>query len=101
MAVAVRGKNVQIHNGELLVDYVEPTPPVIPADGEKYRFLDRGTFVLQRHNDGSKVAHRSVRVRLLPEDLPAYRGSAPDAEGALGNRQESGQDCRYRQAGAP
>jgi len=78
MAVAVRGKNVQIHlNGELLVDYIEPTPPVIPADGEKYRFLDRGTFALQCHNEGSKVAYKSVRVRLLPEDLPAYRGPAP------------------------
>lgn len=46
MTVAVRGKNVQIRlNGsELLVNYVEPTPPVIPTGGEKYRFLDHGTF---------------------------------------------------------
>ncbi len=78
MAVAVRGKNVQIHlNNELLVDYVEPTPPVIPADGEKYRFLDHGTFALQCHNNGSKAAYRSVRVRPLPEDLPAYSRPAP------------------------
>jgi hypothetical protein len=78
MAVAVRGKNVQVRlNGELLVDYVEPTPPVIPAEGEKYRFLDHGTFALQCHNDGSKVAYRSVRVRALPDDLPAYTGPAP------------------------
>lgn len=60
MAVAVRGKNVQVRlNGELLVDYVEPTPPVIPAAGEKYRFLDHGTFALQGHNDGSNVANKS------------------------------------------
>src|SRR5690242_4910332 len=78
MAVAVRGKNVQIRlNGELLVDYVEPTPPVIPTGGEKYRFLDRGTFALQCHNDGSKVAYKSVRVRPLPDDLPAYTDPAP------------------------
>jgi hypothetical protein len=78
MGVAVRGKNVQIHlNGELLVDYVEPTPPVIPAGGEEYRFLDHGTFALQCHNDGSKVAYRSVRVRPLPEDLPVYSRPAP------------------------
>jgi hypothetical protein len=79
MTVAVRGKNVQIRlNGsELLVDYVEPTPPVIPDGAEKYRFLDHGTFALQCHNDGSRVAYKSVRVRPLPDNLPAYRGPAP------------------------
>ncbi|MGI9071279.1 MAG: family 16 glycoside hydrolase [Bryobacteraceae bacterium] len=78
MAVAVRGKNVQIRlNGELLVDYLEPSPPVIPAGGEKYRFLDHGTFALQCHNDGSKAAYKTVRVRPLPDPLPAYTGPAP------------------------
>ena len=76
--IAVRGKEVQIHlNGELLVDYVEPTPPVIPAGGEKYRFLNRGTFALQCHNQGSKVSYRYVRVRPLPDDLPAYTRPMP------------------------
>ncbi len=76
--IAVRGKNVQIRlNDELLVDYVEPTPPVIPAGGEKQRFLDHGTFALQCHNDGSKATFRSVRVRPLPDDLPAYAGVPP------------------------
>jgi hypothetical protein len=75
---AVRGKNVQIRlNGQLLVDYVEPTPPVIPQGGEKQRFLDHGTFALQCHNDGSKAFYRSVRVRPLPDNLPAYTGPAP------------------------
>jgi hypothetical protein len=75
---AVRGKNVQIRlNGQLVVDYLEPTPPVIPAGGEKQRFLDHGTFALQCHNDGSKAFYRSVRVRPLPDDLPAYTGPAP------------------------
>jgi histidinol phosphatase-like PHP family hydrolase len=74
----VRGKNVQIRlNGQLLVDYVEPTPPVIPTGGEKQRFLDHGTFALQCHNDGSKAFYRSVRVRPLPDDLPAYTAPAP------------------------
>jgi hypothetical protein len=78
LTVAVRGKDVQIRlNGELLVDYVEPNPPVIPAGGEKYRFLDHGTFALQCHNDGSRVAYKSVRVRPLPDDLPAYTGPGP------------------------
>jgi Domain of Unknown Function (DUF1080) len=76
--VTVRGKNVQIRlNGQLLVDYVEPTPPVIPAGGEKQRFLDHGTFALQCHNDGSQAFYRSVRVRPLPDTLPAYTGPAP------------------------
>ncbi len=76
--VSVRGKNVQIRlNGQLLVDYVEPTPPVIPTGGEKERFLDHGTFALQCHNDGSKAFFRSVRVRPLPDDLPAYTSAHP------------------------
>lgn len=75
---AVRGKNVQIRvNGELLVDYFEPTPPVIPSGGEKERFLDHGTFALQCHNDGSKATYSSVRVRPLSDDLPLYTGPIP------------------------
>jgi hypothetical protein len=78
IGVAVRGKNVQIRlNGELLVDYVEPTPPVVPTGGEKQRFLDHGTFALQCHNDGSRAAYRRVRVRPLPDELAAYEGRAP------------------------
>ncbi len=69
MHVLVRGKNVQIRlNGMLVVDYIEPTPPVIPQAAEKQRFLDRGTFALQCHNDGSVARFRSVRVRPLPDD---------------------------------
>ena len=75
--VLVRGKNVQIRlDGMLVVDYVEPTPPVIPAAEETQRFLDRGTFALQCHNDGSKALFRSVRVKPLPDNLPTP-GEAP------------------------
>ena len=71
MRVAVRGKNVQIRlNDMLVVDYTEPTPPVIPDGPEKGRFLDRGTFALQCHNNGSVARFRSVRVRPLPDDTP-------------------------------
>ena len=78
MRATVRGKNVQIRlNGQLVVDYVEPTPPVIPTGGEKQRFLDHGTFALQCHNNGSKAFFKSVRVRPLPDDLPAYTAPAP------------------------
>lgn len=75
--VAVRGKNIQIRlNGTLVVDYTEPTPAIVPAGGEKGRFLDRGTFALQCHNAGSRAFFKSVRVRPLPDDLPTP-GPAP------------------------
>ena len=49
----VRGKNVQIRiDGVLVVDYTEPTPPVIPDGMEKERFLSRGMIALQCHNEG-------------------------------------------------
>ncbi|MBZ5626219.1 MAG: DUF1080 domain-containing protein, partial [Acidobacteriia bacterium] len=76
--VIVRGKNVQIRiDGMLVVDYIEPTPPVIPDGMERERFLDKGTFALQCHNDGSKARFRSVRVRPLPDDTPTPGGPAP------------------------
>ncbi|HXK07413.1 MAG TPA: family 16 glycoside hydrolase [Verrucomicrobiae bacterium] len=69
--VAVRGKNVQIRlDGVLVVDYVEPTPPVIPPGMERERFLDRGTFALQCHNPGSIARFRSIRVRPAADDAP-------------------------------
>ena len=78
VSVVVRGKNVQIRLNEILVvDYVEPTPPVIPDGPERERFLDHGTFALQCHNDGSRAFFRSVRVRPLPDDVPTPGESAP------------------------
>jgi len=79
--VLVRGKNVQIRqDGLLLVDYLEPNPPVIPDGPETGRFLDHGTFALQCHNDGSKARFRSVRVRPLPDDLRTPGGPPPVAD---------------------
>jgi hypothetical protein len=78
---AVRGKNVQIRlNGMLVVDYTEPVPAVIPDGPEKGRFLDRGTFALQCHNDGSHARFRSVRVRPLPDDTPTPGGPPPASD---------------------
>jgi hypothetical protein len=78
IGVAVRGKNVQVRlDGMLVVDYVEPNPPVIPEGGESERFLDHGTFALQCHNDGSHAFFRAVRVRPLPDDTPTPAGPAP------------------------
>ena len=76
--VAVRGKNVQVRlNGTLVVDYTEPSPPIIPDGAERERFLDHGTFALQCHNDGSKARFRSVRVRPLPDDLTTPAAGIP------------------------
>lgn len=77
LQLAVRGKNVQVRlNGTLVVDYVEPATPVIPDGPERHRYLDRGTFALQCHDEESKVNYRRIRVRPLPDDLPTP-GSAP------------------------
>jgi 3-keto-disaccharide hydrolase len=78
---AVRGKNIQIRiDGMLVVDYTEPTPPVIPDGLERERFLDRGTFALQCHNEASKARFRSVRVRPLADDIATPGGPAPEAD---------------------
>ena len=71
MHIAVRGKNVQVRlNGALLVDYTEPSPPILAEGSQFNRILDRGAFALQGHDAGSKVRFRRIRVRPLPDDLP-------------------------------
>jgi hypothetical protein len=75
--VAVRGKNVQVHlNDMLMVDFVEPSPPVLAEGVERGRYIDRGTFALQCHDPGSKARYRRIRVRPLSDDL-ATPGEAP------------------------
>lgn len=71
LRIAVRGKQAQIRvNDMLLVDYVEPDPPV-RADESMERTLGHGTFALQGHDPGSETHFRNIRVRPLPDDLPA------------------------------
>src|ERR1019366_5810511 len=78
MHVAVRGKNVQVRlDNMLVVDYTEPTPPVIPAGPETGRFLDHGQFALQGHNPGSVARFRSIRVRPLADDATAPGAVTP------------------------
>ncbi len=68
--IAVRGKQVQVRlNGMLLVDYVEPEPPVLVPKAPG-RVLSSGTFALQCHDPGSKAAFRNIMVRPLPDGLP-------------------------------
>jgi hypothetical protein len=70
LRISVRGKNVQVRLDDiLLVDYIEPTPPVIPPSTEKGRFLGHGTFALQCHDPQSKAFFRSIRVRPLEDNL--------------------------------
>jgi hypothetical protein len=69
--IAVRGKQVEVRvNGMMLVDYVEPTPP-IQAPRTPGRVLGSGTFALQCHDSGSTVSFRNIRVRPLPDDARA------------------------------
>ncbi len=67
LALRVEGRHIEVRlNGQLIVDYVEPNPPI--QDGEmKGRVLDRGTFALQCHDPGSKAMFRNIRVRPLPD----------------------------------
>jgi hypothetical protein len=72
LQIIVRGKNIRILlDGTLLVDYFEPTPPVIVAGMGKECRLGHGTFALQCHDPQSKVFFRSIRVRPLADDLAA------------------------------
>jgi hypothetical protein len=72
---SVRGKQVQVRlNGMLLVDYIEPDPPLPAADGPG-QILAGGTFAFQCHDPGSKAFYRNVMVRPLPDAVsgPAER----------------------------
>jgi hypothetical protein len=76
--VLVRGRNIQIRlGGMLVVDYTEPAPVYIPPGPERDRRLDRGTVALQCHDPGSKVRFRKMRLRPLPDDEVARDAAAP------------------------
>jgi hypothetical protein len=85
MQLSVRGKRIQIRLNDLLVvDYVEPENPVLDK-AHPGRRLSHGTFALQGHDRGSKVAFRNLMVKPLPDNLPDYpegpvRFDAPDAQ---------------------
>ena len=71
MHVLVRGKQVQVRlNDTLVVDYVEPDPPIREGDLAG-RYLDRGTFALQCHDPKSKVFFRKILVKPLADHLAA------------------------------
>jgi len=81
LSISVKGKNIQVRlDGILLVDYLEPTPPVILPGMEKGRFLGHGTFALQCHDPQSKVFFRSIRVRPLEDTLAMPAQTAFEAD---------------------
>jgi len=77
LQIVVRGKQAEVRlNDTLLVDYLEPDPPVVEADYPG-RVLGRGTFALECHDANSKVSFRNIRVKPLPDDLPADTAERP------------------------
>ena len=77
LQIVVRGKQVQVRlNGALLVDYLEPDPPVV-APGYPGRVLGRGTFALECHDANSKALFRNIRVKPLGEDAAAGTAERP------------------------
>jgi len=68
--ILVRGKNIQVRvQDALVVDYTEPDPPLVASGDGQGRVLSSGTFALQGHDPGSRVAFRQIRVRPLPDDI--------------------------------
>jgi histidinol phosphatase-like PHP family hydrolase len=69
MFISVRGKRVTVRvNDMLLVDYIEPDPPV-RLEKVTGNVLGRGTFALQCHDPKSKVFYKNMMVRELPANL--------------------------------
>lgn len=78
--ISARGKQVQVRlNGLLLVDYVEPEPPVT-VRGDEGRVLGRGTFALQCHDPGSKAFFKNIMVRPLADDLSTPAAQIPTVD---------------------
>ena len=69
LRIVVQGRRVGIWvNDVQTVDYAEPKDA--PNGGYAGRRIGRGTFALQCHDPGSRVAYRRIRVRPLPAVAP-------------------------------
>lgn len=80
--VIVRGKRVQVRvNDTLVVDYVEPQPPVT-AKGHEGCVLSQGTFALQCHDPQSRVSFRNILVKPLAEEPGAGSAEKPPVDEA-------------------
>lgn len=68
--LVVRQKQVQVRlNRMLVVDYLEPDPPV-EGDPRFHRVLNHGTFALAAPGPGGAAYFRNLRVRPLADDVP-------------------------------
>lgn len=77
--IKVAGHRIRVWvDGFPTVDYLQPKHPV-RAPNRKGRVLSHGTFALQAHDPGSRIAFRAIKVRLLPETVdPLAEGRASD-----------------------
>jgi hypothetical protein len=70
LRVALRANNVQVYlNGNLLVDYVEPSSPSAEPVSETGPYSEHGSVALEC-DTAAGLSYRSIRVQPLPEDLP-------------------------------
>lgn len=82
--IVAKGRRVLVWiDGQLLVDYTEPDPP-IRDQRNAGRVLSQGTFALQCHDPAGKVFFRNVMVRPLSADLPNVAGDLPIAADKYG-----------------
>ena len=80
LQVQVRGKQVRVRlNGTLLVDFIEPDPPVTDPDYPG-RVLGRGTFALECHGAESNVSFRNLRLKPLADDAEEDAAEKPEVD---------------------
>jgi hypothetical protein len=78
--IRVVGKTIQTFiNDALVCEYSEPAGAWRPDD-KKGRLLGSGTIALQAHDPGSVVRFRALRIRVLPDDVPAPAAVIDDRE---------------------
>jgi hypothetical protein len=77
MRVRVVGKRIRVFvDDTLVVDYTEPDEPV-RIERRAGRRLGRGTFALQCHDPGSKVAFKEICVEPLADNLQEPAAELP------------------------
>lgn len=67
-------------NDSPTVDYIQPEKAHRMAD-QSQRTLSRGTIALQAHDPGSRLAYRSLKIRLLPDDADPAADKRASTEG--------------------
>lgn len=66
MHIWVEGNHVRIEvDGKKVVDYIQPDDTTVFRNR-----LSHGTFALQGHDPNSMVWYRSIKVKILPDDVP-------------------------------